>query len=311
MENNIRTNIISDVNYDPSNDYIIESLPFIDEKAGIEEYNESMSTEQKLNNIVQRERKILAEQHNLNTNNLSGECVASTFRIVEYCIARGVKATHMWTTRLLKVGRGLGHHFSLIEISGKQYIIDCTYRQFFSINNEEFRNEDGYKLPGIYMLIDSKRAKVAQQILKNGWIEVTPESLKYYLDAFVMASKKCLDETEISYDEYMKMINNEKIEQTVRKCIDRLEIGTITESQIKSIIDDLTKMRDMKSVVVSLASFIKRLFGTKDQIINFQESMKDVLALLDGEYINFQEIMAEAQNNEFQSCFQSNNITRR
>ena len=74
-------------------------------------------------------------------------------------------------------------------------MIDCTYRQFFE--------ESLSKHCGIYMINDETRRSVAEQILRNGWIEATPENIKAYMDGFEMGKRKSFEESGISADEYM------------------------------------------------------------------------------------------------------------
>ena len=73
------------------------------------------------------------------------------------------------------------------------------------------------------MLNNEKRKEIANQLLKKGWIEATPENLKAYMDGFEMAKRKSFEETGISAEEYMKIftikgkgiihiINDKKVE---------------------------------------------------------------------------------------------------
>ena len=69
--------------------------------------------------------------------------------------------------------------------------------------------------------------------------------------------------------------DREKIEQTVRKCTDRL--GFVTEEQVQSMVERLTKMNDIKSVVDSLALNIEKFFGREEQKADFEASMQDIV----------------------------------
>ena len=71
--------------------------------------------------------------------------------------------------------------------------------------------------------------------------------------------------------------DREKIEQTVRKCTDRL--GFVTEEQVQSTVEHLVKMQNMKSVVDSLALNIEKFFGREEQKADFEASMQDILEL--------------------------------
>ncbi len=57
------------------------------------------------------------------------------------------------------------------------------------------------------MISDEKRKKVAEQLLKYGWLEATPENIKAYMDGFEMGKRKSFEETGISAEEYIKRLN--------------------------------------------------------------------------------------------------------
>ena len=235
--------------------YIIDSKPNIEQGMNLEEFNIEMSDEEKLMLIVQRERRRLSQLldkdgmiYDINNDNLRGDCVNSANRICEDCFQKGIKATDLWTKNTLKVSKGLGHHFSLVEIEGKQYIVDCTYRQFFSKTNNEPKDDTSFRDPGMYMVADEKRRKVAEQILKNGWIEATPETLKCYLDGFIMADRKSFDETGISYEEYMEMLQT-KVKNITTQDLAKLDKqSVITQSEIKDAKRELDKARGKEKI---------------------------------------------------------------
>lgn len=88
------------------------------------------------------------------------------------------------------------HAFSLVEINGKTYLIDCTYSQFFTkyrCNLESI----GVPLfagsaPGTFMQYDSFHKEVAKTLLSRGWIECTEEIYKAYLDGFLLSYRNGL-----------------------------------------------------------------------------------------------------------------------
>ena len=102
--------------------------------------------------------------------------------------------------------------------------------------------------------------------------------------------------------------DREKIEQTVRKCTDRL--GFVTE-QVQSMVERLTKMNDIKSVVDSLALNIEKFFGREEQKADFEASMQDILELSGGAYSSVDEIIAQVQNNKAQNYTPRKYISRR
>lgn len=63
---------------------------------------------------------------------------------------------------------------------------------------------------GTYMIFDEKRKEVAEQLLKYGWIEATPENIKAYMDGFEMEKRKSFEETGISAEEYLKRLADHK-----------------------------------------------------------------------------------------------------
>jgi uncharacterized protein YlbG (UPF0298 family) len=103
--------------------------------------------------------------------------------------------------------------------------------------------------------------------------------------------------------------DREKIEQTVRKCTDRL--GFVTEEQVQSMVERLTKMNDIKSVVDSLALNIEKFFGREEQKADFEASMQDILELSGGAYSSVDEIIAQVQNNKAQNYTPRKYISRR
>lgn len=103
--------------------------------------------------------------------------------------------------------------------------------------------------------------------------------------------------------------DREKIEQTVRKCTDRL--GFVTEEQVQSMVERLTKMKDIKSVVDSLALNIEKFFGREEQKADFEASMQDILELSGGAYSSVDEIIAQVQNNKAQNYTPRKYISRR
>lgn len=103
--------------------------------------------------------------------------------------------------------------------------------------------------------------------------------------------------------------DREKIEQTVRKCTDRL--GFVTEEQVQSTVEHLVKMQNMKSVIDLLALDIEKFFGKEEQRADFEASMQDILELSGGAYSSVDEIIAQLQNNKAQNYTPRKYISRR
>ena len=191
-------------------------LPYIeDDSYNLDEFNESMSDEKKITSVVQKERKYLMRRYDLTCENLSGECRDSAERIILDCTSKGFTDSMVLTPSTYLDGVEI-HNCTIANLNKKSYLIDCTYRQFFTNKNKESHC-------GIYMLNNEKRKEIANQLLKKGWIEATPENLKAYMDGFEMAKRKSFEETGISAEEYMKIftikgkgiihiINDKKVE---------------------------------------------------------------------------------------------------
>lgn len=219
--------------------YIIDSEPYIlDTGFENDDFSEEMSDEAKITSIVQKERRHLMKDNDLATASLAGECEDSTLRVLIDSASKGFEeATCLFPGAYLEKSSA-GHNCSIINLNGKSYLIDCTYRQFF----EESLSEQC----GIYMINDESRRRVAEQILKYGWIEATPENIKAYMDGFEMGKRKSFEETGISAEEYIKRLNGHETNpihivtprQIVEAGIDK-NIATENMEQAGSLMESL------------------------------------------------------------------------
>lgn len=219
--------------------YIIDSEPYIlDTGFENDDFSEEMSDEAKITSIVQKERRHLMKDNDLATASLAGECEDSTLRVLIDSASKGFEeATCLFPGAYLEKNSA-GHNCSIINLNGKSYLIDCTYRQFF----EESLSEQC----GIYMINDESRRRVAEQILKYGWIEATPENIKAYMDGFEMGKRKSFEETGISAEEYIKRLNEHETNpihivtpcQIVEAGIDK-NIATENMEQAGSLMESL------------------------------------------------------------------------
>lgn len=127
-------------------------------------------------------------------------------------------------------GGGKQHSFNIIYISNKKYIIDCTYKQFFTLRENILQRIGIYDLggckAGIFMMMDEKLLKVAKTILENGWIELTDENLKAYLDGFTISyrnglyyekNKDFTYTTNYTADNYNSFLNGESNQTNYEK----------------------------------------------------------------------------------------------
>ena len=257
--------------------FICESVPYI-QKDVDDEYNINMSAQEILTRIVQKERRHLMKQHDLLSEGLSGECEGSTKRIMLDCTSKGFdavflapgyyspKKTRLVDGKNINIPRAEGHNCTFVDIHHKNYIIDCTYRQFFL--------DDGREHCGKYMLTDKKREGVARQILKYGWIEATPENIKAYMDGFEMARMKSFEDTGTSPDEYIGRLvahkefpismagyNNQGIDMTLEQAIEEFKKngGKLQEEKDENLDRKLSAFLNENRNIDSIIDFVNNL----------------------------------------------------
>jgi hypothetical protein len=108
------------------------------------------------------------------------------------------------TSKIEFVTRELRHAFGTIEfplktkngVEKKQYLVDTTYRQFFKTimcENPEYSIKGTYVMDPGYFLCSriwktEESIKMATQLLKKGYVELTDENLKLYIDSFMYSS---------------------------------------------------------------------------------------------------------------------------
>ena len=164
-----------------------------------EEYDISMSVEEKLESVVQKERRLLAERFDIRKDSLEGECEDSTARVIMDCISKGFDDVKWFSPGQYTHYGVEGHNATLISLNGERYLIDCTVRQFFQ---KAYANHHC----GYYMLQTEQGKEVAKSLLTLGYVKATPENLKIYLDSFEMARRRSSKETGISAAEYMNRL---------------------------------------------------------------------------------------------------------
>ncbi len=86
------------------------------------------------------------------------------------------------------------------------------------------------------------------------------------------------------------MEKTDMIEQTVRKCVSRLSID-IPEEQITNLINKLVSMKDIKTVVDSLALTVDNYFGQEETRKEFMECIEDLYKLGEEVYTSSKEII--------------------
>ena len=131
-------------------------------------------------------------------DSLTGACAYSQMLTLIAFIKAGIKNTVNNTSYFTE--QGIRHAFGTItfpiekdgSVIEKQYLVDVTYRQFFTtVRCNEGRyysasipGEVGPD-PGYYMINYYDGKEIARELLKKGYIELTPEVLKKYACSFI------------------------------------------------------------------------------------------------------------------------------
>lgn len=138
---------------------------------------------------------------NINEIDMENNCIAVSFFVKEICDEWGINS------RVIKIWPGYDadarlfgmagfHYANIIYIQDKEYLVDLSYKQFFK-KNKSFLEEIGViglcaPLAGIFMLMDSERKQVAEELLKNGFIELKDNRFKAYCDGFTISYRNGL-----------------------------------------------------------------------------------------------------------------------
>lgn len=184
---------------------------------------------QALQYIVHETRMEHSKFKDVINDSLEKCCIHSSYDTEKVCKENMVSCQTFGLDMNLKPG--MFHYFNIVSFdlgNGviKEYIVDCTYRQFFTLA-DSFPERMGLPLNsginiGRYMMMDERRKQIAEEILVNGFIECTPEVVKAYLDGFIVSGRNALyyeslGKTHITkedfvpsytYEEYMNAIVN-------------------------------------------------------------------------------------------------------
>ncbi len=103
------------------------------------------------------------------------------------------------------------------KIINKHYLIDCTYNQFFDIQNNcisrYIKNSPG---PGFFIIQDEKKIEFAKELLKNGFVEANMKNLENYLKPFYAMSfskeEICQIDEKFSEIDIRDLLENHQIE---------------------------------------------------------------------------------------------------
>ena len=195
------------------NEFIIESKPNFrldDPRYYNREECKNMTEEEFLDLLVWLTRRGLLERINeeeekelndLDNESLANQCYVSSKLVEGLCNSfnvrcRVIKIPAGFTDEIQLFGGSGYHYFAMVSLLSGEYILDCTYRQFFRLDKNLINRMGVYGMsgcdPGFYMTLDSKRYDVADKLLKRGWVKATPDNFKCYMDGFALAFRNCL-----------------------------------------------------------------------------------------------------------------------
>ena len=139
------------------------------------------------------------EYYPYETYDLQDKCVKAVDFLMQCAYEMGIKYRRFIIYPCFKRDNGVMnavHAFLLVKLNGKTYLIDCTYSQFCSFVRCDL-NRIGVPLfagpaPGAFMQYDDSHREVALTLLNRGWIEYTDETIKAYLDGFLLSYRNGL-----------------------------------------------------------------------------------------------------------------------
>lgn len=192
------------------------------------EINNIEDAEQLLDYVVHKTRAILAKTHSIGIAPLAKSCISTSLNVEEICSEIGIDTIHIGLNQALESGND--HHFTIVRISfsdgtSRIFLIDCSYRQFFTKNKSNPRRIGVVRgvgkgcSVGYYMTLDEKRKSIAEQILQKGYIQATPDVIKSYFDAIIFSGrdKSFYDSKHLDYLNPNDLTPEYTVEDYVRK----------------------------------------------------------------------------------------------
>lgn len=182
-------------------EYILENKPkFIETYKNISDIKDE---EELLNALVFQARKkllniinmVLYRKLSLEQCDLSNYCLNASKIVKEICDQNNiqceiVKLEPGYIFRSNLYGNFGNHVFNIVTLNNKKFIVDLTYSQFFTIGKNLIERLGIPDIPspnvGLFMTMSENRKKVANKILSDGYILITEEVLKDYLDGFTI-----------------------------------------------------------------------------------------------------------------------------
>lgn len=151
--------------------------------------------ERMLDCIVFQARSKLNEIHDLRLSPLTKMNIVSAGNVEDICRSFGVQQRRISCSENLDYGNYNSFNIISFDLDGetKMYLVDCTYRQFFTYADSFIERigmpfNSGANL-GSYMIKDATRKKMAEELLTKGYVEFNSQNVKNYFDGFVFAGR--------------------------------------------------------------------------------------------------------------------------
>lgn len=154
------------------------------------------------------------------------QCFTAGIIVKELCYKLGIEEHYYEInpgySKIDKLMLGNGYHvFNIINFGGDMYLIDCTYRQFFTLEGNVLERMgipySGGCYVGVFMMMNKERLQLAQKLIRDGWIKLDDELFKTYLDGFTLSYRNGLYyeqtkdfsfTTPYTIDDYANFLNN-------------------------------------------------------------------------------------------------------
>lgn len=204
-------------------EYILDTLPKFES-----------DNEQFMDKLVHHIRLYLLKSHwikkseyerSIKELDFVNDCVKSSEKIKEICYNLGIECKsliiHPGYDEKARLFYGCGYHaFNIVHFCGEYYIVDCTYRQFFNVSDNLIQRLGIVELAGCkagcFMIMDENRKRIAESLLRDGYVKMDEQVLKDYLDGFTISFRNGLYyeetndfsfKTEYTFDDYINFFN--------------------------------------------------------------------------------------------------------
>lgn len=187
----------------PKNYFIIPSNPIYTFKNNVPLKPKTDDADLILDWLVYMARSSYARQSfwsrsdkNIDNLTFENECEDMSKIILKICQENGIeckiKRINPGFEDTARLYDGIKYHdVCVVTLSKKEYLVDCTYRQFFMLKGNSFDRIGVPYLsnacPGIFMTLNNSRMEVANRVLTRGWIPLKDEYAKNYFDGFALS----------------------------------------------------------------------------------------------------------------------------